>query len=246
MSLVTNKMSLGEKITSIVSISSFFVAFIALTLSDDVSNLSSKAEIVTIKEAIKLKPLMNVDGYISIANLFNRGTAASNKIKVIVNFNTSVPKYELTSDEDIGIVEVKGLSLNVPLNRLSIDSNLKVTMYSSLPISYDIHYIDDSGNHKISEGVERPQRNILDIILLLVIIVSLLVIVWIYRKVSESSLLDTLESHQNEIQERLREVRDEIGNIEIVVNEPNNTGLSGHGENEKGIGQRLADFITKI
>jgi hypothetical protein len=56
----------------------------------------------------------------------------------------------------------------------------------------------------------------------------------------------TLETHQSEIQVKLREVRDEIGNIEVVVNEPNNTSATGLSENDKGIGQRLADFITKI
>jgi len=246
MSLGTDKMGWGEKISLMISILSFIVAFVGLTLSENVSNLGSKAEIVSIEDSIKLKSLINADGYISITNLINRGTAASKEIKIIVNFKTSVPKYEVSSDEDIGEVEVKGSSLKVPLDRLSIGSNLKITMYSNSPISYDIHYVDDSGKHQILDGIKTKQRNLLDVLLLLVIIVSLLAIVWIYKRVSESSLINTLESHQNEIQEKLLEVRDEIGNIEVVVSEPNNGGSSEPGDSEKGIGQRLADFITKI
>lgn len=246
MSSGINKMGLGEKISLIVSILSLIVASVVLTLSESLSNLHSKAEVVAYEDTIKLKSLINENGYINIINLVNRGTSASKNIKVIMNFKSSVPKYEVASDEDIGQIEVKGSALKIPLDRLSSGSNLKILMYSSSPIAYDMYYVDDSGKNEILSSSELKQPNLLDVFLLLVIIISLLAIVWIYRRVSESTLLNSLDAHQNEIQEKLREVRDEIGNIEIVVHEPNHGSSSTPGDDEKGISQRLADFMTKI
>ncbi|GAC25854.1 hypothetical protein GMES_3577 [Paraglaciecola mesophila KMM 241] len=246
MSSAVNQMGWGEKISLGVSILSFLVAFIGLTLSDSVSKISSKADIVATNDTIKLNSLINQNGYIETLNLKNRGRSASKNVKLIVEFFVEIPKFELTSDEDIGKPEIKGRRLKIPLERLSSNSNLKITMFSDSPISYDINYIDDSGNHKITMYRETAQRDMLDMILILVIIISLLAVVWIYRRASESALMATLETHQSEIQVKLREVRDEIGNIEVVVNEPNSSSTAELNESDKGIGQRLADFITKI
>ena len=246
MSSKINKMDLGEKISLVISILSFLIAFIGLTLSDSVSNLSKKADIVAFEDSIKLNSLINSSGYISTLNLVNRGNAASKNIKLIIEYAVKIPKFELFSDEDIGEIEVKGYILKIPLDRLSNGSNVKIIMFSELPISYNAHYIDDSGNHNVATYREATKGSLLDVILLLIIIISLLAMVWIFRRSSESTLMDTLESHQNEIQEKLREVRDEIGNIEVIVNEPNNIVASGVDDSDKGIGQRLADLITKI
>ena len=113
-------------------------------------------------------------------------------------------------------------------------------------MSYDAIYIDDSGNHKVAIESEATQRNLLDMILIILVIVSLLAIVWIYRRASEGALVKTLENHHNEIQIKLREVRDEIGNIEIIVNEPNNVSSLGGGEAEKRPSQKFLDFLGKI
>jgi len=244
MPTTVNQMGWGEKISLTVSILGLLVAFIGLTLSDSVSSLSNKAEIIAFNDSIKLNPLINQNGYIDTLYLKNIGSAASTKIKLIIDFNVEIPKFELLSDEDIGKPEIKGRRLSIPLKRLSIDSDLKITMFSKSPILYDSNYIDDSGNHNITMYNESPQKSLLDMILILVIIISLLAIVWIYRRAAESTLINTLEAHQVEIQVKLREVRDEIGNIEIVVNEPNHSPSSR--ESDKGIGQRLADLITKI
>jgi|CEGE01.1.fsa_nt_gi hypothetical protein len=246
MSSAVNQMSWGERISLVVSILSFLVAFIGLTLSDNVSSISNKADIIAVNDTIKLNPLINQSGYIDTLNLKNLGRSASKNIKLIMEFSSEIPKYELSSDEDIGNPEANGRKLNIPLERLSSNSNLKIIMFSESPISYDVNYIDDSGNHKLMMYSEPAQRSMLDMLLILVIVISLLAIVWIFRKASESALMATLENHQNEIQVKLREVRDDIGNIEVVVNDPNNTSTTGLSENDKGIGQRLADFITKI
>ncbi|MGL5664632.1 MAG: hypothetical protein ACRDD9_00745 [Shewanella sp.] len=246
MSSTVNKFGWGERISLAVSILSFLVAFIGLTLSDNVSKISGKTDIIVINDTINLNSLINQNGYVETINLKNRGRSASKNVKLIIEFSTEIPKFELISDEDLGKPEVKGRRLNIPLERLSSNSNLKVNMFSESPILYDLSYIDDNGNNKITIYTESVQSNILDIILLLVIIISLLVTVWIYRRASESTLMATLEAHQNEIQVKLREVRDEIGNIEVVVNEPNSAPTTGLHENDKGIGQRLADFITRI
>jgi hypothetical protein len=236
-------MGWGARASLAVSILSFIVAFTGLTLSDSVSNIISKSDVVAVNDTIKLNSLVNQDGYIETLNLRNRGGSASKNVKLIIEFSLEIPKFELTSDEDIGKPEIKGLRLNVPLARLSSNSNLKITMFSESPISYNINYIDDSGNHKITMYRELAQKSMLDMILILVIIVSLLAIVWIFRRASESVLMATLETHQSEIQIKLREVRDEISNIEVVVNEPSNTSTTELNDSDKGIVQRLADFI---
>jgi hypothetical protein len=243
MSSTVNQMGWGARASLAVSILSFIVAFTGLTLSDSVSNIISKSDVVAVNDTIKLNSLVNQDGYIETLNLRNRGGSASKNVKLIIEFSLEIPKFELTSDEDIGKPEIKGLRLNVPLARLSSNSNLKITMFSESPISYNINYIDDSGNHKITMYRELAQKSMLDMILILVIIVSLLAIVWIFRRASESVLMATLETHQSEIQIKLREVRDEISNIEVVVNEPSNTSTTELNDSDKGIVQRLADFI---
>ncbi|AWF80457.1 hypothetical protein BTJ40_06315 [Microbulbifer sp. A4B17] len=246
MSSTVSKLGWGEKISLAVSTLSFLVAFIGLVLSDSVSNISNKADIVAVNDTIKLNPLISQNGYIDTLNLKNRGRSASKNIKIIIGFSEKIPKFELSSDENIGRPEAKGRKLNISLERLSSNSNLKITMFSESPISYNVNYIDDSGNHKITMYSEPAQRSILDMVLILVIVISLLAIVWIYRRASESALMAALDTHQSEIQVKLREMRDEIGNIEVVVNEPSNTSTTGLNENDKGIGQRLADFINKI
>lgn len=203
-----NKMSWGARASLTVSILSFVVAFIGLTLSDSVSKIISKSDVVAVSDTIKLNSLINQNGYIETLNLINRGSSASKNVKLIIEFSVEIPKFQLTSDEDIGKPEIKGLRLNVPLARLSSNSNLKITMFSESPISYNINYIDDSGNHKITMYSGLAQRSMLDMILILVIIISLLAIVWFFKKASESALMATLETHQNEIQIKLREMRD--------------------------------------
>ena len=235
-----------ERISLVVSILSLIIAFIGLTLSDSVSNISNKADIVAVNDTINLNPLIKQNGYIDTLNLKNRGRAASKNIKLIIEFSGEIPKFEVFSDENIGKPETKGRKLNIPLERLASNSSLKIAMFSESPISYKVNYIDDSGNHKLTFYSDSAQRSILDMVLILVIVISLLAIVWIYKRATESTLMATLETHQNEVQAKLREMRDEIGNIEVVVNEPSNISTTGLSESDKGIGQRLADFMTKI
>ncbi len=244
MTSVANQMSWGGRITLAVPILSLLIALIGLILSDSVSRISNKAEIIAVNDSIKLDPLINYKGYIDTLNLKNQGRAASKNIKLIVEFPSEIPKFQLSSDEDIGEPEVNGRRLSIPFKRLSSNSNLRITMFSELPISYEVNYIDDNGNHKITMNRDSSHRNLLDMILIFVIIISLLIIVWIYRRTSESALMTTLETHQNELQIKIREVRDEIGNIEVVINEPSNIPVSRSIENGKGIKQRLTDFIT--
>lgn len=238
------RMGIRDKIGLAVSVLSLLVAFISLSISDSVSDLIQRADVVAIQDSTKLDGLVSSSGYINTLNLRNRGNAASKNISVLIYFKSKVPDFELSSDEDIGEREITGSRLKIRLDRLSINSSIKITMFSNLPVYYDMSYIDDNGNHKITIDTDTAQRSLVDIILLLVLIVSLLAIVWIYRRASESALMDILQSHQNEIQERLREVRDEISNIEVVVNDPN--GSVSSGPDDKGIGQRLADFMSKI
>lgn len=246
MSSGTNHMSLGERISLAISVLSFIVAFVSLTLSDSMSDLIEKADVVATQESTKLDGLADSSGYIDTLNFRNRGNAASKNINLIVDFESEVPDYKLSSDEDIGKKDINGRRLRVRMDRLSTSSSLKITMFSKLPIVYEASYIDDSGNHKVSVNNDTAQRSLIDTILLLVIIGSLLGIVWIYRRASESALIETLQSHQNETQESLREIRDEIGNIEVIFKDSHDSATTEPDGNDKGINQRLADLINKI
>lgn len=246
MSSGTNHMNWGQRISLVIAVLSFLVAFVSLTLSDSMSDLIDKADVIAIQDSTKLDGLADLDGYIVTLNLRNRGNSASNNINFIISFKSEVPEYRLSSDEDIGETDIKDRRLKVSMDRLSVSSSLKITMFSKLPIIYDAFYIDDRGKHKISVSNDTAQRSLVDMILLLVIIVSLLAIVWIYRRASESALIETLQNHQNEIQERLREVLDEIGNIEVVVKNPYGSVTGEPDVNDKGLTQRIADLITKL
>jgi hypothetical protein len=239
-------MNWGQRISLIISVLSFLVAFVGLTLSDSVSDLIEKADVLAIQDSTKLDGLADSNGYIDVLNFRNRGNIASKNINMVIDFESEVPDYKLSSDEDIGGTDVDGRRLRVRMDRLSVSSSLKITMFSKFPIIYDASYIDDSGKHKVSVDNDTAQRSLIDMILLLVIIVSLLAIVWIYRRASESALIDTLQNHQNEIQESLREVRDEIGNIEVVVKDPYGSVTAEPNGNDKGFSQRLADLMNKI
>lgn len=244
MSSGTNYMSWAERISLTISVLTFLVAFIGLTLSDSVSDLIEKSDIVATKDSINLNGLTDSSGYIDTLNLRNRGNAASKDMILIVEFESGIPDYEISSNEDVGKADVSGHRLRVRMDRLSINSSLSIKMYSMLPVSYEASYIDDSGNYKVTSNNGTNQRSLVDMILLLLVIVSLLAIVWIYRRASESALIEILENHQNEIQERLREVRDEIGNIEVVVKDT--SGSVTTEPDDKGVSQRLADWMNKI
>lgn len=246
MSSGINYMNWGQRISLIISVLSFLVAFVGLTLSDSVSDLIEKADVLAIQDSTKLDGLADSNGYIDVLNFRNRGNVASKNINLVIDFESEVPVHKLLSDEDIGGADVDGRRLRVRMDRLSVSSRLKITMFSKSPIIYDASYIDDSGNHKVSVDNDTTQRSLIDMILLLVIIVSLLAIVWIYRRASESALIDTLQNHQKEIQESLREVRDEIGNIEVTVKEPYGSVTEEPIGSDKGFSQRLADLMNKI
>lgn len=242
----TNYMNWGQRISLAIAALSFLVSFIGLTLSDSVSDLIEKADVVAIQDTTKLDGLADSSGYIYTLNLRNRGNAASKNINLVIDFEPNIPDYKLSSEEDIGKADISGRRLRVRMDRLSINSSLKIRMFSKLPIIYEASYIDDSGKHKVSPKSDTAKRSLVDTILLLIIIVSLLTIVWIYRRVSESALIETLQNHQNEIQERLREVRDEIGNIEVVVRDSSGSVTTDPDDNDKGFSQRLADLMNKI
>lgn len=245
MSSIANKMGWGDKVTLLVSIIGLIISFFALALSDDLASVISKSEITASNDSISLVPLIEKKGYIDILNLKNKGNIASKNIKIIVEFSSGIPRFQLYSDEDIGKYEVLGERLSVPLERLSSNSSLKIAMFSENPISYVSSYIDDTGNHKVTMNKELSPRSFLEVLWVLVIIVSLLVIVWVYKRASESNLISTLVTHQNEVQVKLREIREEIGNIEVVVKEPSGLATSDDGDGAQGAIKRLSAYIMK-
>lgn len=247
MSSGASYMNFGQKVSLTISVLGLIVAFTGLALSDGVSGLTKRADVVADWESTNLDGLADSPGYIDVLSFRNRGNAASKNVSLIINFDSEVPDYDLSSDEDIGEADIDGRRLKVRMERLSVGSNLKVSMFSRSPIVYDASYIDDSGNHKISiNDNDTSRRSLVDFILLLVLIVSLLVIVWIFRRASESALMDTLESHHNEIQETLREVLDEIGNVEVAVKDSYGSSVTEPNGNDKGLSQRIAELMSKV
>jgi hypothetical protein len=239
-------MSLGEKASLAISVLSFLVAFIGLTLSENITSIIQKATIVATDDSINLQPFINSKNHLKVLKITNHGNAASQNIKITIKFHQEIPKLEIISDEDIENKKLEGTNLNIYLSRFSSNSSLKIIMFSEKPISYESNYIDNSGNHTFEINKTHNTQNIADIIMLLIVTSSLLVIFWIYRKASETTLIEALRSQHNEMQEKIRELRDEIGNIEITVTNNQNITAPREQEINKGIGQRLADFMTKI
>ncbi len=225
----------------IIAILSLLVSILGLVFSDNVLKLANNAEVVALKDSVKLKPLIGQKGLITTVTIINKGTAASINFRAIFKFDTVIPKYVITSDEKIGDIETEGLTIKIPIDRLSINSSIKLTMYSLESFDYSKRYIDDTGNYEFLRGIESSKLNIANLIFIIVIVLSLLFIVYFYKKVSETVLISTLEAHQTEINRKIREVRDEVENIEVIIND-----VDSNGENGKGLGKRLGDFISKF
>ena len=228
-----------EKLQLIVAVLTFIVACVGLVFSDSYTPLFGGTEIVFFEEKVKINKLTQLKENVGLIKIKNVGKTSSENLKIIVDFQSVIPKYDVYSEEDITKIEVVGDSLRIALERLSTDSNIKVSTISKDPIAFEMFYIDDSGKHEVKRGVQGRTSKLRDVIWLVLVVGSLLAIVWIYKKASESFLIKVLEGHQNTIQENLRELKDDIGNIEIIVND------SDSGAAPNSFTQRLSDFISR-
>jgi outer membrane lipoprotein-sorting protein len=239
----SKQLSLSEKTTLTISTLGFLVAFISFVLSDSISDLSKSVEIVSIKESTNLNTLTGDNGYIDTLVLKNTGNKTSKNIKLIVTFSHDVPKYEVLSDEDVLKQELDKQKLQISLDRLANNSKLKLVMFSENKLNYQVHYIDDNGKNEVAKYTSYKKRSYLDVISMFVVVISMGVIVCVFRRASKNNLEETLESHQRDFQEKLREIKDEIGNIEITVTPTNGMSTDTGTSYEKGITQRLVDLM---
>lgn len=245
MSSGSSQKSWTEKALLVLSALTFLVSFVGLALSDSVASLWKGADVTALTNSTQLASLGRSNGYIETLLVENRGSAPSKNFDLVVEFSGDTPTLHFSSNEDIGEAGVEGNVLKIRMKRLSVNSRLKISMLSDLPIEYNASYIDDNGNQELLEYTTNGQQNLADIVFLLLVVISLLLIVWIYKRASESQLMVTLNIHQASIQESLREIRDEIGNIEVVVNEPASGVSSEPDDAGRGVRQRLADFMNR-
>ncbi|MEL0639461.1 hypothetical protein V6260_02445 [Pseudoalteromonas aliena] len=243
MSTNYKRMSLSEKATLIISILSFLVAFIGFVLSDSISDLSKTVEITSSKESTNLNSLTGKKGYIDTLVLRNIGNETSKNIKIIVTFPQNAPKYEVLSDEDVLKQESNGKKLQISLDRFSNNSKIKLVMFSENTLYYQVHYIDDNGKNEVTKHTSFIKRSYWDVLSIFVVVISMGIIAWIFRRASENNLEEALENHQRDFQDKLREIKDEIGNIEITVTSTNGMPDDTGSSDAKGITQRLVDFM---
>jgi len=243
MTNITRTMSFAEKAGLYIALAGLILSFITLILSDNISNLFGGANIVANKQEIHLKPLINKDEYIGVINIRNNGTKPSMNAKAIIEFDSKVPTFKVSSDETFKR-DTKDNKLILTLDRLSNNSSIMITIHSKFYNVKKINYIDDSGNQQISLGVNEKELNLLNLILLLIMLISLFVLIWIYRRVSENYLEKILEYHQNEMQEKLREIKDEISNIEIVINQPILNNIESQENSTGNLTHRIAEFMN--
>lgn len=239
-------MNLSDRILVVMAALALIVSVIVLGISEDARSIYKVANLSLVKEVVDLKKINGGSGYVGFAKIENVGGAASEKLKLIFSFEGVVPKYEVTSDEDVGNITVKDKDLRVSMDRLSSSANLKVSMQSIAPISYVVKYVDDGGAGDVVSSVAGSTINILNVVFLIVIFGSLLVLVRIFRRASESNLISLLTAHQNSIQDGFREIRDEIGNIEVVVNDIGEGSGSASLAKTRGVTQRLSELMSKI
>ena len=231
-----------DKITLTVSLLGLVISFVGLTVSDGVTRLISNPNLVFLSNNVELASLAQTNGYVGSISIKNVGNAASKNLKLIFDFDVPVPKYILVTDEDLGVAHAKDHRLSVPMERLSSESTLEVQFISNAPITYSVPYIDDSGRGNVTEYVSYSGLDLLNVVFTSVIIISLLLIFWIIRRKADYKLQMTLDSHQENIDIKLRELREDIDNIEVVINEPSE---SIRPTTDRGAGQRLIDFISR-
>ena len=116
-------------------------------------------------------------------------------------------------------------------------------MFSEKTLHYQVHYIDDNGKNEVTKHTSFNKRSYWDVLSIFVVVISMGIIAWIFRRASENNLEEALDSHQRDFQEKLREIKDEIGNIEITVTSTNGIPADSATSDGKGITQRLVDFI---
>lgn len=240
MSLIKKRMSTSDTILLICAVLTFVISFVTLALSDNVKSLIGTAKITATDDSINLLELASVDGYLNIFKLTNVGSNPAEDIKIVIDFSSEITNYEIYSDEEYTSKSVNDGDLRISFDRLSTNSELKILTYSKELSGFNAYYIDNSGKYEINHNLINTSQSLLDILLLTIVVLSLLIIVWMYKKISESTLIETLESHQTEIQKGIREMRDEIGNIEIVVED------RPRSDSSSGFGKTISDLMAKM
>ena len=243
--MLDKKMTSFEKITLFISILVLIVSSISVVLNDNISSLFGKVEIVSTKETIQLNKLIDSSGYIEVINIKNIGSVAAEEINILISFKDKVPKFKISSDEPIIDSNEKDNILTVTLKRLSNNANFKLILFSKSSTINDLHYIVDSGKKKILEEYKSNKIDILNLVLLLCIICSLFSIIWVYRRNSENYLINRLEKQHDDLNEKFREVIDEIKNIQIIIPEPIENSTSVKEKETKKTTSRLLDFLDK-
>ena len=229
-----------EKATLCISVLSFVVAFISLALSDSVSSLFKKVEIVAFEESVELTSMVNEKSYLNVVKIINRGRMSSRNIQIIIDYNDKAPEVKASSDERIKSIETIGSSIRVALERLSSGSSLTISMLSDSQLTYKKYYIDDNKKGSIVNALHIKQTSLYDLILLLIVIVSLLVMVWLYKRASEVEFSTRLDRFEREMQKEIRDVRDEIANIEV---NDNNGSAKEDSSNSSESEERLSNFL---
>jgi len=225
----------------VVASLSLIVSFLALAVSKDVVSVFKKSDLVSVRETLKLSKFSNDPSYLDILSVQNVGSGASGKLILIVGFDGSVPKYEVSSNEDVRNIEVNGGELRVAMDRLSSESKVKILMYSQKVASYRVGFVDDDGVGVVRDKSGPERVSMLSLTLMLVMILSLLLVVWISRRLMEGKVLKVLEVHQNSVQDRFREIQENIGNLESRVGGPITTSPIGV-DVKSNAAERLFDF----
>jgi hypothetical protein len=239
-------MKVYDRITVLLSTLALIVSVIVLCISEDARSIYKGPELSLSKDYVDLKKVGGGSGYVGFAKIENKGGASSEKLKLIISFDGAIPKYDVQSDEDVGGVVVKDKDVRVSLDRLSSNASVNISMYSGSPFLYSVKFVDDSGGGEVGGFGGVKSINLINVFFIFLMIVSLLFLLRVFKRVSEADLKLLLENHHASICKDLRDVRNEIGDIEVFVNAAGTSQSTEPALRSKGVAQRLSEFMGKI
>lgn len=237
-------MSWKERLGLVVSVSSLLISFLALAVSKDVVSIFKKTELVYSAEVVDLSKVSSDSGVLEVLTVRNLGAAASGRLILRVGLSGGViPKYDVSSNEDIKSVDVKGEELRISLDRLSSESKVLVQMYSPKPFVYTLRSVDDDGVGDVALQSPSARISLLSVFLLSLVFASMLAVVWVLKRLADGRVLMALGSHQIFVEDKLREIKEKVDGLEQLVSSVSdlNSGSSG----ELAAIDRLSKFLQR-
>jgi hypothetical protein len=246
-------MKYSEKINSVLAVLTFIIAFLTFTLSDSFSRALGEAELIIHEENVSLKDLGFTNGFINIIHIQNLGTASSEQTTLSLTYVSEIDKIKVFSDMNYQINVSDKKNYKISLERFPENSSVKVMTHTDKKVDYKAFYIDKKGKHQLTKNRFNADLKLFDISLVIVMLISIFWIFYIFKRSSETKLSNSINENKNNLQDyqnglisEIRALKDDINNIEIIINDSSLIQPSDT-EDKKGMTfqSRLVNFINQ-